>query len=51
MIIFGQDTLLIIGTINHNNLNRNMNIGKYMVVEKEGFKKSNSNMLMFSYYC
>ena len=39
IIMFGQDTLLIIGIINHKNLNRNMNIiyGKYMVVEKEGF--------------
>ena len=35
IIIFGQDTLLIIVTINHCNLNRIC--GKYIVVEKEGF--------------
>ena len=51
IIMFGQDTLLIIGTINYWNLNRNMIYGKYMVVEKEGFgvfKNNKINMLLFS---
>ena len=37
VIIFGQDTLLIIGTINHQNLNKIWIYGNYMMVEKEGF--------------
>jgi hypothetical protein len=36
-IIFGQDTLLIIGTINHWNLNKIWIYEKYIVVEKQGF--------------
>ena len=51
IVIFGQDTWLIIGTINHWNLNKIWIYGKYIiVVEKEGFgafKNNNINMLLF----
>ena len=50
IIIFGQDTLLIIGTINHWNLKKIRIYGKYMVVEKDrfgAFLNNNINMLLF----
>ena len=50
IMIFGQDTLLIIWTINHWNLSNIWIYGKYIEVEKEGFgafKNNNINMLLF----
>ena len=50
IIIFGQDTLLIIGTINHKNVNRNMNIWDIYRGRKRGFgafKNITINMLLF----
>ena len=49
VIIILDKTLLIIGTINHWNLNRIWIYGKYMVVEKGfvEFINNNVNMLLF----
>ena len=48
IIIFRQNTLLIIGTINHWTLNRIWIYGKYFVVEKGfvAFKSSNINIVI-----